>query len=107
MNERVARCLILASVIAADGVVHPMEKAFLNHLMSRLGLSPEEQAEVVSLRQVDQAEALAAAMSVPEKRAILDEAVAAVLVDGQLHPAEKEIIDRLSKLLGFQGPTRP
>jgi len=103
MNDRVARCLILASVIAADGIIHPMEKAFLNHLMSRLGLTAEEQTEVTSLKGLEHAEAQAAQMGLPEKRQLLDEAVAAVLVDGKLSPEEKDIIDRLSKLLGFQG----
>lgn len=103
MNDRVVRCQVLASVIAADGVIHPMEKAFLNHLMSRMGLSPEEQAEVVSLKYADEAELMVGKLALADRRELLDQAVAAVLIDGKLSPEEKDIIDRLAKLLGFQG----
>ena len=46
MNERVARCHLIASVLAADGIMTPGEQEFLQRTMDRLELTELEREAV-------------------------------------------------------------
>lgn len=101
MDERVARCMLIAKVLAADGIMTESEREFLETAMEALGLDPVERAQVRNLDGWDEAEPIVAALSMEEKRALMDGLVSAVLADGRVSPHEMETIERLSHALGL------
>lgn len=102
MDERLARCLLIARVLTADGIVTDEERDFLEHTMDAFGLDPHQRQQVRELDGWDEAEAVIAALSITERRALMDGLVQAVLVDGAISPHEMETIERLSRALGLE-----
>jgi tellurite resistance protein len=101
MDERVARCMLIAKVLASDGIMTAEEREFLETAMEALGLDPVERDRVRNFDGWDEAEPIVAALSVEEKRALMDGLVSAVLADGRVSPHEMETIERLSRALGL------
>lgn len=101
MDERVARCMLIAKVLAADGIMTDEERDFLETAMEALGLDPLERAAVRNLEGWDEAEQVIAGLSLEEKRALMDGLVHAVLADGKVSPHEMQTIERLSQALGL------
>jgi tellurite resistance protein len=101
MKETVAQCHLLASVLVADGIMTDAERDFLAHAMNGLGLSEEEREQVVTFSAGDTAHETLAKLPLAERRAILDELVAAALVDGKLSPYETKVVEQLTAKLGF------
>ncbi|MBZ0116258.1 MAG: TerB family tellurite resistance protein [Sandaracinaceae bacterium] len=99
MDERVARCVLVAKVLAADGIMTEHERAFLENAMDASGLSEEERRRVRDLEGWDQAEAQIAALSEAERRAFMDSLVNAVLADGKVSPHEMQTIEKLAAAL--------
>jgi uncharacterized tellurite resistance protein B-like protein len=101
MDPCVARCHLLAAVLAADGLMQEDERALLEEEMARLGLGEGDRDAV---RHFEGAEGAAAALrgeAEAERRAVLDELVSAALVDGKLSPNETATVKRLAKELGL------
>ncbi|MCZ7686862.1 MAG: TerB family tellurite resistance protein [Sandaracinaceae bacterium] len=101
MDERVARCMLIAKVLAADGIMTDDERDFLETAMEALGLDPVERTQVRNFEGWDEAEQVMAALSLEEKRALMDGLVHAVLADGKVSPHEMQTIERLSQALGL------
>lgn len=101
MDHRVASCLLVSKVLVADGIVTDAEREFLSRYMERLGLTPEERAQVVELEGWEEADVVAQGMTQAEKQAVLDEASEAALVDGTLSPLELNAVKQLASLLGL------
>ncbi len=101
MDERVARCMLIAKVLAADGIMTDAERDFLETAMEALGLDPVERTQVRNFEGWDEAEQVIAALSLEEKRALMDGLVHAVLADGKVSPHEMQTIERLSQALGL------
>ncbi len=101
MDERVARCLLIAKVLAADGIMTDDEREFLESAMEALGLDPVERAQVRNFEGWEEAEPIIAALGIEEKRALMDGLVSAVLADGKVSPHEMRTIERLSHALGL------
>ncbi len=101
MDERVARCLLIAKVLAADGIMTDDEREFLESAMEALGLDPVERAQVRNFEGWEEAEPIIAALGIEEKRALMDGLVSAVLADGKVSPHEMRPIERLSHALGL------
>lgn len=102
MEERLARCLLIAKVLAADGIMTESEREFLESAMETLGLSDEQRAQVRDLEGWDEAEPVVAAMSLDSKRELMDELVRAVLADNKVSPHEMAVIEKLSGALGLE-----
>jgi uncharacterized tellurite resistance protein B-like protein len=102
MNERLARCMLLAKVLNADGQIIDEESEFLEVAMEAFGLDPFERDQVRSLEGWDEAEPIVATLAQEEKRAMMDSLVAAVLVDGKVSSSEMETIEKLSTALGLR-----
>ncbi|MCA9610993.1 MAG: TerB family tellurite resistance protein [Myxococcales bacterium] len=102
MDERLARCLLIAKVLTADGIMTDSEREFLESAMETLGLSDAERAQVRDLEGWDEAEPVVAAMSEESKRELMDELVRAVLADNKVSPHEMEVIEKLSGALGLE-----
>jgi uncharacterized tellurite resistance protein B-like protein len=101
MNERMAKCLLITKVLAADGIMTENERAFLDSAMKRMGLPPEEKRKVFDLEGWDDAEAVVAKMPEEEKRQLVSQLVDAASVDGRLSPLEAGIVKRISTALGL------
>jgi uncharacterized tellurite resistance protein B-like protein len=101
MEPRVAQGLLIAKVVAADGMITPEERVFLNAALARLGLTPEERKIVDDFERLDEAEAVVAAMDEADKRDFVDTLLTAATVDGRLAPLEAAAVQKISRALGL------
>lgn len=102
MEERLARCLLIAKVLAADGIMTDSEREFLESAMESLALTDEERVQVRNFEGWDEAEPVVAALSLEAKRELMDGLVSAVLADGKVSPHEMTTIEKLSAALGLE-----
>ncbi len=72
MNLRLATCLLLTDVLAADGMIRDAERQLLEETMARVGLDADERKKVADIEGMDAALAFVAALTPAEKTAILD-----------------------------------
>jgi uncharacterized tellurite resistance protein B-like protein len=107
MDERVARCHLLAEVLAADGIMTDDERDLLEQHLANHELTEEECKQV---RNFDGGEAAAGVLrdrpSI-EKEEILDQLVEAALADGKLSPKETAVVQRIASALGLPPTTIP
>lgn len=101
MEARVARCMMIAKVLASDGIMTDDERDFLETAMETQELTAEERSSVRDLEGWDIAEPIVAALSIEEKRALMDGLVRAVLADNKVSPHEMDTIEKLSQALGL------
>ena len=73
MRETVLRCHLIVSVLTADGVLGPEERAFMERSMDRLGLTPDERNQVLNFVGAEKALEAAASLSAEAKTQALDE----------------------------------
>lgn len=60
MDERAAQWLVVANVLAADGMMSDHERAFLRNVMDQLGLDEAARKTVTDLDGFDEAEQVVA-----------------------------------------------
>ena len=101
MDNRVARCHLLAEVLAADGVMTDDEKKLLEQHMENHELSEEERLQVRSFKGGDEAIALLRERPTIERQEIVDQLVEAALADGKLTAAETATVKRITEALGL------
>ncbi len=99
MDDRVARCALIAKVLAADGIFTDAERAFLEAAMESHHLTEDERASVRDLEGWEEAERAFQGMPRADKQAFMDGLVAAVLADGKVSPHEMQVIERLAAAL--------
>jgi tellurite resistance protein len=100
MQANAAKCLLLAKVLVADGIMTENERAFLDKAMSKMGLSPADRQRVVNLEGWDEAEPLVAKLSLDEKRGVVNMLVDAAGADGRLSPLEAAMVKQIREALG-------
>ena len=100
MDARIAQCLLVSKVLVADGRMTDEERAFLDEVMRHFGLSDAERRSVIDLEGWDEAEPIAKALSVEEKRDLVERLVDAASADGKLSPLELAAVKEISKALG-------
>lgn len=105
MKESVARCHLLARVLAADGIITPEERDLLNTTMAQLQLDDTERDHVTHFEHTNGAEVTLRALPEDDRRAFLDTLVEAALVDGRLTPHEVATIKAINRSLGLDKPT--
>jgi uncharacterized tellurite resistance protein B-like protein len=96
-----AKCLVVSKVLVADGIMTDEERGFLAAMMSKLGLTPEEQRRVVELEGLDEADQIVGALSADERSQIVEMLVDAASVDGRLSPHELAAVKRVTAALGL------
>lgn len=99
MTPNVAKCLLVSKVLVADGMMQDEERSFLAGMMQQLGLSPEEQRQVIQLDGLDGADAIVLALPVEERQALVEMLVDAASADGKLSPHELAQVKRLTAAL--------
>ena len=100
MDSRIAKCLLIIKVLAADGIMTENERAFLDGAMKKQGITPEERQRIVDLEGWDEAETALAGLSTEEKSAIVSQLVDATGSDGRLSPLESAMVKKISAALG-------
>ena len=103
MESRIAKCLLLSKVLAADGIMTENERVFLDNAMKKLGVKEEEKRGIHDLVGWDEAEGALIGASEEEKREIVSSLVDAASADGRLSPLEMAMVKRISKALGLDG----
>ena len=101
MDLRIAKSLLVAKVLVADGMMSENEREYLEIFMHGLGLTPDERRRVVDLEGWDDAEPVVARLSEDDKRALLDTLVGAAGADGRLSPLEMATMKKISAALGL------
>lgn len=101
MEVRVAKCLLLSKVLAADGIMTENERAFLDKEMKRLGVTADERRGILDLEGWDDAEAALKALPDEEKRELMSQLVDAASADGRLSPLEMTMVKSISAALGL------
>ena len=101
MTPNVAKCLVVSSVLVADGMMTDDERAFLDEMIAGFGLAEDERRAVIELEGVDEANAQVAALPEAERRAIVEQLVDAAASDGKLSPHELAAIKKVSDALGI------
>jgi uncharacterized tellurite resistance protein B-like protein len=99
MNPNVAKSLLVAKVLVADGMMKDEERSFLDTVMNSLALTTEERKAVVELEGLDTAHEFVLGLPVEERQQILEMLVDAASVDGKLSQYEMGVVKRLTKAL--------
>jgi len=102
MDARIAKCLLLTKVLAADGIMTENERTFLDGAMTRFGISDRERRNVLDLVGWDDAESALAELSMDDKRELVGQLVDAASADGRLSPLEMAMVKRISAALGVE-----
>lgn len=101
MERREAQCHVIASVLAADGMMTDDERSLLEAAMSRLGLDEDERDRVKHFEGTGDAIATLKSLAEDERRAIMDDLIDAALADGNLSPRETEKVKEIAAQLGL------
>jgi uncharacterized tellurite resistance protein B-like protein len=100
VNLNVAKCLVVSSVLVADGIMTDEERGFLDQMVASLALSDADRQTVYDLDGIDEAAALVKALPIEERRAIVSQLVDAASADGHLSPLELDAVKRVTRALG-------
>jgi len=103
MTENLARCLLIAKVLVADGMMTDDERTFLEAMMAAAGLDADERRRVVELEGWPEAERLFSALSVEKRRILVEQLVDAASADGRLSAHELAAIRQVAAELGVPG----
>lgn len=100
MNANMAKCLVVSKVLVADGIMTDDERGFLAAMMDRLQLTEGERRSVVELEGLEEADRIVAALSIDERRQIVELLFDAASADGRLSPHELSAVQRVTAALG-------
>jgi uncharacterized tellurite resistance protein B-like protein len=103
MDNRVARCHLLAEVLAADGIMTEDEKQLLETHLSNHELSDEEKKSVRNMDGGEEAIAILRERPMIERQEILDQLVECALADGKLTAKETATVKKIAQALGLEG----
>ena len=101
MTTSLAQCLLVAHVLVADGIMTDEERAFLQATSDRLGLTPDERAQVTELAGIEDAKAVLRALPTGDRELMMDMLVDAASSDGRLGPQELAAVRGLADALGL------
>jgi uncharacterized tellurite resistance protein B-like protein len=99
MTPNVAKSLLVAKVLVADGMMQDEERAFLETIMNSLGLTADERKQVIELDGMDKAHEFVLALPTEERQQVLEMLVDAASADGKLSPHELGVVKRLTQAL--------
>ena len=103
MNQTLARCHLLADVLAADGIMTDDERNLLEQHLARYQLTDEERDQVRHFEGAGDAASALRGLPAQERQQVLDELVEAALADGKLTAQETAAVKRIADALGLAG----
>ncbi len=101
INDKVARCRLLASIIVADDFVEDVELDFLERTMTRLGLDEEEKTRVMVIVDADETLDALDSLTEEEREEFLDSLAEVAWVDGDLDDYEVAQIHKVASAMGL------
>ncbi len=101
MDVRVAKCVLMAKVLTADGIMTENERVLLDKTMAREGLTDAERKSVIELEGWTQAEAALVKLPEAERRELLGQLVEGASADGRLSPLEAKMLKDITAALGL------
>lgn len=101
MDVRVAKCVLLTKILAADGIITENERSLLDKKMDHEALNEDERGIVLDVDRWSDAEAELAKLPESERREFLGELVEAASVDGKLSPLEAGMLKEITAALGL------
>lgn len=99
MTPNLAKALLVAKVLVADGMMQDEERAFLDTIMNSLGLGADERKLVRDLEGLDEAHRFVLSLPKEERQHIVELLVDAASADGRLSPHELGVVKRLTAAL--------
>src|SRR5690349_9143469 len=98
-EEKIACARIVVAVILADAEINDQERAFLEETFNELGLNQEERRQAYAGLNVGDGpgEVAVAFHSEDAKRKAIGLATAAMVIDGEAVPAERQIVADIIK----------
>ena len=99
MTPNVAKSLLVAKVLVADGMMQDEERKFLDTIMNSLGLTADERKAVIELDGLDEAHKFVLSLPKEERQQIVETLVDAASIDGKLSPHEMGVVKRLTAAL--------
>src|SRR5213075_3358587 len=101
MTPNVAKCLMVAKVLVADGMMQDDEREFLETVMNSLGLTAAERKQITDLHGLHEAQKFVVQLPVDERQQLVEMLVDAASADGKLSPHELGVVKRLTTALGL------
>lgn len=101
INDKVARCRLLATLIVADDFVEDAELELLERATERFGLTDEEKAKVMVLLDEDEAIEALDSLTDDERLEFLDSLAEVAWVDDDLDDYEVEQIRKVANAMGL------
>jgi uncharacterized tellurite resistance protein B-like protein len=102
IDDKLQICKVVAQAILSDGQITDSEHAFIQKLMEKYALSPEQKKEVLARNIDDDVGSMAAEVSVfDSQNELLTELALAVVVDGKIAPAEKDLLKRVAAAMNM------
>jgi uncharacterized tellurite resistance protein B-like protein len=102
IDDKLQICKVVAQAILSDGQITDSEHAFIQKLMEKYALSPEQKKEVLARNIDDDVGSMAAEVSVfDSQNELLTELALAVVVDGKIAPAEKDLLKRVAAAMNL------
>ncbi len=101
MNTKLAYCHVVASVLAADGVIEEAERQFLDRIMTDMNLSDEERDQVMHFEGTDGAVETVRELPALAREQLRDDVLAATLIDGKISPHESRLVSLITEALGL------
>ena len=102
IDDKLQICKVVAQAILSDGQITDSEHAFMQKLMEKYALSKEQKKEVLARNIDDDVGSMAAEVSVfDSQNELLTELALAVVVDGKIAPAEKDLLKRVAAAMNL------
>ena len=104
MNPDLARCHLLAEILAADGFMTDAERSLLEQHLARYQLTDKERDQVRHFEGAGDAASALRGLPAEERQQVVDELVEAALADGKLTAQETAAVKRIAEALGLTAP---
>ncbi len=92
--EKFAIAHVLSRIMSADGIIHPKEEEYMNHVFVELGISIGDLEEMSDMDDIT-AKSILIGMPSSEKDYVKKMFVSMAESDGYFHPKEKMIIENI------------
>jgi uncharacterized tellurite resistance protein B-like protein len=99
-KDKIQICKVVAQAILSDGQITDSEHEFIQKLMDKYALSPDDRKEVLARNIDDDAAGMAGEVTVfDSQNELLTELALTVVVDGEIAAAEKNLLKRVAKAM--------
>ncbi len=105
IEERSKVCDLIEAVVAADGVVSDVERAFLRRVVERFGLSDVDRADRVMTSDLGRTTSTLRTLPADAQAKVMALLVEAAVADGRIEPEERALLLASAASLGIEAGT--